>query len=138
MGPKRRSLHLIIACRSLLEDRIIINPPPPILAVFCNKNGLSSYFHLYFSSLPNYFAWLLLKKFSPVLPGDYFATYFFGTMSSEIGKTGKERWRACMLDTELNMPFSVGMMFTNAVITPSIENEVHELLVSHRLEQCRQ
>ena len=75
--------------------------------------------------LPNYFAWFLLKKFSPVLPDDYFAQYYFNAPATEMGSKGKEKWRACLLETETTMPFSVGMMFTKDVITQLKVNKVH-------------
>ena len=76
-------------------------------------------------SLPNYFAWLLLKKFSPVLPDDYFAQYYFNAPATDMGKEGKEKWRACLLETETTMPLSVGMMFTKDVITQLKVDKVH-------------
>eukprot|EP00794_Sanderia_malayensis_P007522 gene7522-8355_t len=83
-------------------------------------------------SLPSYFAWTLLKKFSPVLPDTYFAAYYFGSKASDINSVGKEKWRACMLDTEVRMPLSIGMMFTKRVINKNIFNKTNVLLVEVR------
>ena len=74
--------------------------------------------------LPNYFTWFLLKKLSPVLPDDYFAQYYFKAPATDLGKKGKEKWRACLLETDKSLPFSVGMMFTKDVITPLTVNKV--------------
>ena len=74
--------------------------------------------------LPNYFAWFLMKKFSPVLPDDYFAHYYFNIRARDLGKKGKEKWRACLLETEKTMPLSIGMMFAKDVITPLAANKV--------------
>ena len=42
-----------------------------------------------------------------------------------MGKKGKEKWRACLLETETTIPFSVGMMFTKDIITQLKVNKVH-------------
>jgi len=78
--------------------------------------------------LPNYFIWFLLKKLSPVLPDEYFAQYYFNAPATEMGKEGKERWRACLLETETSMPFSVGMMFAKDVITPLTVKKLSDML----------
>ena len=41
-----------------------------------------------------------------------------------MGTKGKEKWRACMLETETTMPLSVGLMFTKRVITPLVVSKV--------------
>ena len=79
---------------------------------------------LFYSLLPNFFALFLLKKLSPVLPDAYFAAYYFNGNADVIGTKGKERWRACLLDTETSLPMSVGMMFTKATIADKTVNEV--------------
>ena len=69
--------------------------------------------------------WSLLKKLSPALPDEYFAAYYFKAGKYSIGSKGKERWRACILDTEANLPMSVGMMFTkNAVPKANVDKVV--------------
>ena len=78
-----------------------------------------------FSQLPAFFAWNLLKKLSPALPETYFAAYYFGSSAGAIDTKGKERWRACLLDTETRMPLTVGMMFTNKIISNKEYNKVY-------------
>ena len=65
-----------------------------------------------------------MKKFSPVLPDDYFARYYFDIRARDLGSKGKERWRACLLETEKTIPFSIGMMFAKDVVTPLAANKV--------------
>jgi len=93
------------------------------------KTYVSSFYR---RRLPNYFAWLLLKKFSPVLPDDYFAQYYFNAPATDMGKKGKEKWRACLLETETTIPFSVGMMFTKDIITQLKVNKLSEMLLEVR------
>ena len=77
-----------------------------------------------FRTLANYFAWTLLKKLSPALPDVYFNAYHKIDTTSSIRTKGQERWRACLKDTEANMPLTSSLMFVKKTVTDRKRNKV--------------